>query len=150
MATLRIHDIENHVLAVGLYDLLMLIAPRALDSDWVVSTVKDEASGQEWFEAAGDRAEYLEAVAQNDSVLSGRQMADAAMRAGQIIWGRFTAHSPGADSLWVMIQAIDSTFYEVTTDDQTVMSAIRKRYREIREVDGPYGSFPRMSDQDHS
>ncbi len=96
MATLRIHDIENHVLAVGLHDLLMLLAPRALDSDWVVSTVKHEASGHEWFEATGDRAGYLEAIAQNDSVLSGRQMADAAMRAGQIIWGRFTALHPVA------------------------------------------------------
>jgi hypothetical protein len=150
MVTLRIHDVENHVLAVGLYDLLILLAPRSLNANWIVSTVKCDVSGHEWFDATDIGGDDLEALAKNDNLLSGFRLAEIAMKVRQVIWGRFAASLDAACEPWVAIQAIDSTFYEVTTSDQQVISAIRSRYRDVREVDGPYRSFGEAAEQDHS
>ena len=150
MVTLRIHDVENHVLAVGLYDLLTLLEPRYLDADWVVSTVKCDVSGNEWFEATGVGGDDLEVLAQKDGLLSGLQLADIAKKVRQVVWGRFAALLEAIDEPWVIIQAIDSTFYEVSTADPQVISAICGRYQDVREVNGPYRSFGSAAEKDHS
>jgi len=40
MTTLRISDYRDHVLALGLRDLIDLLAPRSLEASWTVSPVR--------------------------------------------------------------------------------------------------------------
>ncbi|TCN14701.1 hypothetical protein [Sinorhizobium americanum] len=133
MATLRIYDLRQHVLALDLRDLLRLLAPRSLEANWTVSTVKSSKPGHEWFEATGDGGEQLEKLAQDDAQLSGSDLAALAEETQQVIWGEFVGSGPTqSDKTWVTIRAVDSTFYEIDTDDETVLSKISSTYSDVR------------------
>jgi hypothetical protein len=136
MATLRIYDLDQGALAVDLRHLLGLLAPRSLRADWTVSTVKFFELGHEWFEATGHGGEELEKLAQTGSRLSGLYLAALAKDTRQVIWGEFVGAFPEIEEgAWVTIRAIDSTFYEVATLDQTVLDKIMSSYKDVRRAD---------------
>ncbi len=133
MATLRIYDIESHILALDLRDLLRLLAPRSLHANRTVSTVKSSKPGHEWFEATGEGGAQLEMLAQDDTRLSGSDLVSLAEKTRQVIWGEFIGSLPDVSGgSWVTIRAVDSTFYEIETDDETVLNKIRSTYKDVR------------------
>ncbi|WP_027685635.1 hypothetical protein [Rhizobium leguminosarum] len=143
MATLRIYDLKEHVLALDLRDLLRLLAPRSLQANWTVSTVKSSKPGHEWFEATGEGGEQLEALAQDNAWLSGSDLAALAENTQQVIWGEFVSSAPTqSDQTWVVIRAADSTFYEIETDDETVLNKISSTYKDVRTGEAPIASWP--------
>jgi hypothetical protein len=138
VATLRIYDLNQNVLALDLHDLLELLAPRSLQATWGVSTVESNESGDGWFEATGSGGEQLEALARSDTKVSGSALAELAEAARQVIWGEFVGSFPGAkDGSWVTIRAVDSTFFEITTSDESVLGKIRSSYKDVRLADAP-------------
>ena len=142
MATLRICDLKEHVLALDLKDLLRLLAPRSFEASWVVSTVKSSKPEHEWFEATGEGGEQLEALAQDNARLSGSDLAALADNTRQVIWGEFVASVPmQSDKTWVIIRAVDSTFYEIDTDDETVLSKVNSTYKDVRTGETPVRSW---------
>ncbi|GES53735.1 hypothetical protein Rhsp01_63510 [Rhizobium sp. NBRC 114257] len=133
MATLRIYDLREHVLALDLRDLLRILAPQSLEASWIVSTVKSSKPGYEWFEATGEGGEQLERLAQDNSQLSGSDLAALAENTRQVIWGEFIGlASTRLDKAWVIIRAIDSTYYEVASEDETVLNKIGFAYKDVR------------------
>ncbi len=143
MATLRVYDIKGHVLALDLRDLLRLLAPRSLQANWTVLAVKSSKPGHEWFEATGEGGEQLEGLAQNNARLSGSDLAALAENTQQVIWGEFVGSAPTQpDKTWVVIRAVDSTFYEIETDDETILNKIRSTYKDIRTGEAPIASWP--------
>lgn len=143
MTTLRVYDLNQHVLALDLRDLLRLLAPRSLEGRWVVSTVKSSISGDEWFEATGEGGERLEGLAQQDGQLSGSDLAALAEKTRQVIWGEFVClASTQSDKPWVIIRAVDSTFYEIDSDDDAVLNKISSTYKDVRTGEAPIASWP--------
>jgi len=142
MATLRIYDLKERVLALDLRDLLQLLAPRSLEANWIVSTVKSSQPGHEWFEATGEGGEQLEGLAQDNAWLSGSDLAALAKNTRQVIWGEFVGSAPTqSDKIWVIIRAVDSTFYEIDTDDEAVLSKISSTYKDVRTGEAPVRSW---------
>lgn len=142
MTALRIYDLNQRVLAFDLIDLLQLLAPRSLEAEWIVSTVKSSTSGEEWFEATGEGADRLEILAQTNTRLSGSGLAALAGTARQIIWGEFVGLAQAqSDKPWVIIRAVDSTFYEVDTDDEIVLRKISSTYKDVRLVEASVTSW---------
>ncbi len=138
MRVLRVYDLNQHVLALDLRDLLRLLAPRSLEERWVVSTVKSSISGEEWFEAIGEGRERLEELAQEDGQLSGSDLAALAEKTRQVIWGEFVCLAPTqSDKPWVTIRAVDSTFYEIDSDDEAVLNKIISTYKDVRTGETP-------------
>jgi hypothetical protein len=143
MAILRIYDLKDHVLALDLRDVLLLLAPRSLQASWVVSSVKSSRPEHEWFEATGESGERLEALAQKNSRVSGAELLAIAENTLQVIWGEFTGSAPNPPgNIWVIIRAADSTFYEIETDDETVLNKIVSTYKDIRIAETPIASWP--------
>lgn len=142
MTTLRIYDLKQHVLALDLRDLLRLLAPGSFEANWVVSTVKSSKPGHEWFEATGEGGEQLEELARHDARLSGSELAALAETTRQVIWGEFVGWGPTrSDRTWMTIRAIDSTFYEIDTDDEAVLSKINATYKDVRTGEAPVTSW---------
>ncbi len=142
MTTLRIYDLKDQVLALDLRDVLRVLAPQSLQTSWIVSRVKSSKPEHEWFEATGEGGEQLEALAQIESRVSGADLADLAENTQQVIWGEFTGLAPTPPgNIWVIIRAVDSTFYEIETDDETVLSKIASTYRDIRIGEAPIASW---------
>lgn len=133
MTALRVYDLKDQVLALDLGDLLQLLAPRSLESRWVVSTVKSSKPGHEWFEATGEEGERLERLAQGDGQISGSDLAALAENIRQVIWGEFVGLAPTQpDKPWVIIRAVDSTFYEIVSEDKAVLDRISSTCKDVR------------------
>lgn len=139
MATLRIYDLlPQSVLSFDLRDLIRLLAPRSLRATWTVSTVKSSEPGLEWFEATGEASEQLEAMAQKDTRIRGADLSALAKKTRQVIWGEFVGSLPEKpDEEWITIRAVDSTFYEITTLDETVLNLIKSSFKDVRPADAP-------------
>ena len=143
MATVRIYDLNERGLAVDLIDLLRLVAPQSLNASWNVTTVKSSKPGREWFEATGEGGEQLEGLAQRNAQLPGSELAALAENTRQVIWGEFVGlASTQSDKTWVIIRAVDSTFYEIDTDDEYVLGKIRSTYHDVRVGEDPVISWP--------
>jgi hypothetical protein len=148
MTTLRIYDSHNRVLALDLRDLIDLLAPRSLEAHWLVSpvTLVDPRLGRSFDElmtvGLGELGEdALEQLAASKSVVSGKTLSEAAHATRQVIWGQFVGTLPQQkDDPWVVIRAIDSTFYEVTSMDEAVLNAIRSACKDVRAAPGPVTS----------
>lgn len=142
MTALRVYDLEDHVLALDLRDLLRLLAPRSLEARWVVTTVKSSKPGHEWFEATGDGGERIEVLAQHDGQLSGYDLAALAENTRQVIWGEFVCSTPTqSDKPWVIIRAVDSTFYEIVSEEEAVLDKISSTYKDVRAGEAPITSW---------
>jgi hypothetical protein len=138
MATLRIYDLRQNALALDLHDIIRVLAPRSLQAIWTISTVKSSEPGHEWFEATGEMGEKLEALAQEDTRVPGSKLAALAEKTRQVIWGEFVGSlASKPDEKWIIVRAVDSTFYEVTTLDETVLNAIRTSFQDVRAADVP-------------
>jgi hypothetical protein len=85
MATLRIHDLNQQVLAIDLHSLLDLLTPRSLEANWTVSTVKSGAPDHEWFDATGRGGEELEKWIETHATLSGAALYALAKETTQVI-----------------------------------------------------------------
>ncbi len=145
MTTLRIYDRIDHILALDLRHLIELLKPQSLIASWTISAVEmtDQSFGDylENVDATGDGGARLDELALNRLPVEGTVIAQIANDTKQVIWGKFTASLHGQDD-WVIIQAIDSSFYEITTDDAKVLNKVKATYNDVRTAVGPVGSRP--------
>ncbi|MGZ2484218.1 hypothetical protein ACVITL_002741 [Rhizobium pisi] len=129
MKTLRVYGPPDRALPFDLRDFLQLLVPGSLEASWKVSAVD---AGYQWFDATGAGGEMLETMALLGEPVPGRDLAAAAQDTLQIIWGEFSASLPSApDSDWVVIRAIDSTFYEIATDDEKVLKKVETHFADV-------------------
>jgi hypothetical protein len=84
--------------------------------------------------------DQLELLAASGSSVSGLMLAEYAHATSQLIWGQFAGTLPAQSDIWVVIRAIDSTFYEVTTSDDEVLAKIKSAYNDVRVASGPVAS----------
>jgi hypothetical protein len=149
MTTLRIYDYRDRVLALDLRDLIDLLAPRSLQASWTVSPVRmnypklSRSIDEFMITGPGQPGEdQLELLAASGSSVSGTTLSEHAHATWKVIWGQFVATLPEQSDAWVVIRAIDSTFYEVTSSDEAVLNAIRSTYKDVRVAPGPAISAP--------
>jgi hypothetical protein len=149
MTTLSICVCRDQALALDLRDLIDLLSPRSLEASWTVSPVRmnhpDLGISFDEFMITGPGKpgrDQLEQLAASGSSVSGAVISEAAHEAWQVIWGQFTATLAEQSDAWVIIRAIDSTFYEVTSSDEAVLNAIRSTYKDVRVAPGPATSAP--------
>jgi hypothetical protein len=67
-------------------------------------------------------------------VVSGSALFDGIDQLLQVIDGEFEGTEPGSAAPLVIIRAIDSSWWEVLSDDETVLAAIRRRFRAVEEA----------------
>ena len=67
-------------------------------------------------------------------VLTGTDLVAGIEQRPQIIDGNFEATEPGGGSAIVVIRAVDSTWWEVSSDDAAVLAAIKRRFRAVEEA----------------
>lgn len=92
--------------------------------------------------ATGEGGEQLEGLAQDNAWLSGSDLAALAEDTRQVVWGEFVGSAPTqSDKAWVIIRAVDSTFYEIDTDDETVLNKIGSTYKDVRAGEAPVTSW---------
>jgi len=123
-----IKDLEaaRNVLAVDLRHLLSALGPRALASEWRVREV--------W--AEGDAKPQLEAF-DGSELIAGQRLAALAQDVSQIIDGEFSAFESGQAAPWVIVEAVDSTYYAVRSDDPSVLAQVRSAFQDVTDYEHP-------------
>ena len=132
MKTLRISDLQtNGVLAIDLRHVLRLLGQRSLGCTWQVSS---ETTFDEPLFATGNKAAELEALSTSEGRIDGTAMHDLAENVTQVIWGEFRAYDDVASEPWVIVRAVDSTYYEVTSSDPSVLEIVRRAFHDVKEL----------------
>lgn len=131
MAKLMIKDMEDRHLAFDLRDVLRALAPESLTAAWTISRPDD------WdFEATGSGGKRLEELAETAATIGGHELLALADDAVQVIWGNFDGKLPqNTRESWATVRAVDSSFYEVETDDESVITRLASRFINVRFVD---------------
>ena len=133
MRGLRISDLKDHHLAFDLRDLLHMLGPSSLNAWWRPRTpiwyIAEE-------EASVDALEWRDGDAQ---WTSGSELLNETQRLLQVVDGviegfRTPNKLTAIDQPWVVLRAIDSSWWEVYTDDSEVLTAIRDRFRDLGDA----------------
>ena len=127
---LAIYDQDGLGLSFDLRDVLRVLAPPSLAATWTVRT-PDESS----FEAMGAGGARLERWAEVSAQVRGEELLAVADDTLQVIWGDFAGALP--DELnreWLIVRAVDSSFFEVETSDEAAIAAIKSSFKDVRVV----------------
>jgi hypothetical protein len=128
---INVFDAESR-LAVDLRHLLDALGERAIHSLWEISEVS--RFGEPLMVTGEGRANVLDELARSKKRISGTLLHELAHSVDQVIWGEFRAFEDGGSAPWVIIRAIDSTWYEVETQDDAALAQIRKAFEEAQTV----------------
>lgn len=127
MPTLRIRDLfEDRYLAFDLRDLLRVLGPAAIDANW-------KCKVDECISIEGVDTLELEAEFNKPTVINGRDLIELAASTRQVIDGIFEGFEPESNVPWVKLEAIDSSFWEVTADN-SVLDRFRDHFRDLEMI----------------
>jgi len=132
MRTIQIHDLTRGALAFDLREILAALGPRAYTTYW---TASDVASPAQALDATGDGAVALEELALSGQRTTGAHLIDIVRTVSQIIWGEFSGCSDkAAAEPWIVIVAVDSSWFEVRSDDAAALARIRSAFKDVRSA----------------
>ncbi|WP_419828795.1 hypothetical protein [Methylobacterium sp.] len=130
MHIVRIYDMTDSMLDFDLHHILAALGAQATECSWTVSGV---TAYDVDFDATGEQAGRLEELAASGRRIKGERLQDLANGTQQVIWGEFQAYADASATVPVLIlRAIDSSFYEVTTNDPHVLQNLRATFRDVR------------------
>jgi hypothetical protein len=130
MHIVRIYDTTDSMLDFDLRHILAALGAQAIECSWTMSGV---AAYDAAFDATGEQAGRLEKLATSGRRIKGDRLRDLANGTKQVIWGEFQAYADASATVPVFIvRAIDSSFYEVATNDPRVLQNLRATFRDVR------------------
>lgn len=128
MRGIRIRDLDGGHLAFDLKELLDAVGASALSSEWKCSIAELISI---------ESVESLESAYENAPRISGPKIRDLAAQTRQVIDGTFEAYRSEEYRPWLILRAVDSTYWEVLSDDPAVLASVRKAFREVEDFDDP-------------
>jgi len=66
--------------------------------------------------------------------VSGRCLLQLAAGVNQVIDGKFKGYRQGEDRPWIIIQAVDSSAYDVYSTDNETLTKIRQHFEQVEEI----------------
>ena len=85
----------------------------------------------------GINALELEASSESESgvTISNDELAVLATQLVQVIDGEFSVTRAGETKPWLIVRAVDSSWWEIFSSNDSVFDAIRQRFTDLRDVD---------------
>jgi hypothetical protein len=129
MKTVLIDDMRSdiHVLAVDLRHVLVALGDRATNSEWRVRDV---------WATGDDSAEQLQSL-DGTTAITGQRLRELAQDVTQVIDGLFSGFESGATEPWVIVEAVDSSYYLVRSADPSVLDTMRSTFRKVSDYEQP-------------
>lgn len=115
---------ESGCLAIDLRHVVDLLGIRGIQSQWLVSGV--------WATGEQEPSE-LKQISNAETSISGQELSRMANGVYQVIDGEFAGFENGSDQPWIVIRAVDSSFYEVLSSDQHVLGMIRDSFSDVSD-----------------
>jgi hypothetical protein len=134
MKAIELWDLDPRAF-LTLKRVLAALPQRALASRWeVVDFVYP--NGEAYFEVASAGDDHLSLLANTGRSISGDELVAIASSSPQVIWGTFRGfdRSEGGES-WIVLHAVDSTFWRCETSDITTRQSLMKAFKDVRMRD---------------
>jgi hypothetical protein len=126
MRGVTIRDLtQQNVLDVDLKDILNLMNGLAIKSIWRMSNVS--ALGT-------DSADAMHRLSDSGVAITGERLFELANDVWQVTDGEFDAFLDGHSSPWCVIRAVDSSAYDLLTDNDSILEAIYSRYENVAQI----------------
>ena len=111
-------------LSFDLIDILRLTGSRGIDAQWRCRFV----------ECTGETAGQLYEISERGVSISGEELMKIASGLIQTIDGDFEAREGEAENAWLVIKAIDSSLFEVWSDDLELLRRVRKTFQQVSDL----------------
>jgi hypothetical protein len=121
MQGLIIKDSEDGFLTFDLKEIFSAIGEPVVTSTWRCRSV----------ECVGENADRLQELAAEDQSVSGQELVDIVSGVFQTIDGEFEAYREGKKKPWLVVNAVDSSWFEVLTLDPFVLEKVKQSFREV-------------------
>jgi hypothetical protein len=129
---MRTVNFDMHDPYVTLGDIIAVLRTPVADTEWVVRPYT-EPSGEESFDVASDGRDPLTLASESGRRVMPEDFAIAAKETPQIIWGTFIGYDGKRGSEpWLRIDVVDSSAFEISTDDAEVHRLIRASFKNFR------------------
>jgi len=113
------------VLSFDLRDIIRCLGAPAMESYWEIGQV----------ECLGAGADAFYKQARQAARLSGRSLLRLADHVDQVIDGEFRGYRNVADrEPWVIVRAVDSSAYDIESDDDAALNMLRRRFKEVADI----------------
>lgn len=127
MRTLEIHPFQT------LKEILAGMPYRAKQSFWRIGVFR-EFNGEAMFEIAEEGTSELEKLLNSQNLVSFDTIEQISGDCGQVIWASFFCYDDrDTESLWMRVNAIDSSFWTVDTIDQKALSEVENTFENVRD-----------------
>ncbi len=115
------------------------ILDRGFDLRDILSVLGDDVERSVWtamgVECLGeDAAAALERASDGGEVLPGSRLRELACDDVQIVDGEFSGRLPDQEAAWIVIRAVDSSAFDVETDREDVLEALRSRFERVEDL----------------
>lgn len=104
---------------VELLDLLELLGQRGREASWRLRAVEV---------APSEAADRLHVISDHQQALSGEELFVLADKRPQLIDGEFEGWLPNTQTPWVLIRAVDSTSWDLISDDAGLLARASARF----------------------
>jgi hypothetical protein len=111
-------------LSFDLVDIFSAIGDVAIVSTWKCRNV----------ECVGQNAERLYELAETGKKVSGLELSEIANGISLTIDGQFEAYRAGEVEPWILIDAVDSSWFDVFSRDASVLERVRCHFRDVRPI----------------
>jgi hypothetical protein len=125
---LRLKDLaEGRYLAFDLKEILAVLELDARNSRWLCTEL--------WCIPFGAPDEQgLEDRYNTGTYLTGEELTALAAETRQVVDGRFRAFRGTETEPWLIVRAVDSSFWEVFSTEQTVLDRLRAQFKDVVEI----------------
>lgn len=117
---------DRGILKIELRHILTALGERAIACNWLVEGV----------EAIGPEAENLQEISDTFATLAGDALINLANGVGQIVDGKFSAFDKDAEAPWIVVSAVDSSAYDITSTDLNQLHELRHRFPTAQFIPG--------------
>jgi hypothetical protein len=115
----NIHEGGN---LIDLVDILRLLELSISATEWEIYHV--ECIG-------GEAANELHHLSDKKVRVDGNTLLQLAANVSQVIEGVFVGYKGGQDRAWVIVKVVDSTAYDVYSEDENILTLITQNFRNV-------------------
>jgi hypothetical protein len=115
---------DSGMLSIGLLDLLEAVKPALGQVEWLVRSL----------EVLGEGANDFYDIELRGARLRTSELEELAARLDQVIDGEFSAYEERGGSPILILRAVDSSSWDISTNKEPLLERARSRFKRIHEV----------------
>lgn len=116
---------DRNFLRIDLKDILKLIGDKGLESVWTLHGIES---------VNGEFADEMHRLSDAGIAISGARLRVLADNIMQVIDGEFRGATDTVSDPWVLIRAVDSSAFDVCTNDGDLLKRIEVNFSEVMEI----------------